>query len=184
MALRLQQGRREGSGGLAKHQRGAAGAYAFGRHRWRKQPDGRMRRERVPCEQWHALLWDAHPGYISWKEHEDIEHRLRAGAKAIGFERRHGPPREGPAQLQGRVVCGLCGSRMQIRYRCRRSGQLIPDYVCPGRGRGYAEPLCQSILGTEIDAAVGQLLVDAVTPMALEMALAVQQEIQARIDGA
>jgi hypothetical protein len=56
--------------------------------------------------------------------------------------------------------------------------------VCPGRGRGYAEPLCQSILGTEIDAAVGQLLVEAVTPMALELALAVQQEIQSRLDEA
>src|SRR5204863_2030518 len=84
----------------------------------------------------------------------------------------------------GRVVCGLCGSRMQIRYRPRRGGQLVPDYVCPGRGRGYAEPLCQSIMGTAIDAAVGTLLVEAVTPMALELALAVQQEIQSRLDEA
>jgi DNA invertase Pin-like site-specific DNA recombinase len=161
-----------------------AGAYAFGRHRWRKQPDGRIRRERLPREQWLALLRDTHPGYISWEEHEDIERRLQAGAKAMGVERGHGPPREGPALLQGRVVCGLCGSRMQIRYRSRRGGQLIPDYVCPGRGRAYAEPLCQSILGTGIDAAVGQLLVDAVTPLALEVALAVQDEIQARLDDA
>ena len=161
-----------------------AGAYAFGRHRWRKHPNGRTRRERVPREQWHALLRDAHPGYISWEEHERIEHQLQAGTKALGWERRQGPPREGPALLQGRVVCGLCGSRMQIRYRPRRGGQLVPDYVCPGRGRGYAEPLCQSILGTEIDAAVGQLLVDAVTPKALELALAVQHEIQTRLDEA
>ena len=138
----------------------------------------------MPREQWHALLRDAHPAYISWEEHERIEHQLPAGTKALGWERRQGPPREGPALLQGRVVCGLCGSRMQIRYRPRRGGQLVPDYVCPGRGRGYAEPLCQSILGTEIDAAVGQLLVEAVTPMALEMALAVQQEIQSRLDEA
>ena len=161
-----------------------AGAYTYGRHRWRKQPDGRTRRERVPREQWHVLLRDAHPGYISWAEHERIEDQLHAGMKALGWERRQGPPREGPALLQGRVVCGLCGSRMQIRYRPRRGGQLVPDYVCPGRGRGYAEPLCQSILGTEIDAAVGQLLVEAVTPMALELALAVQQEIQSRLDEA
>ena len=130
------------------------------------------------------LLRDAHPGYISWAEHERIEDQLHAGMKALGWERRQGPPREGPALLQGRVVCGLCGSRMQIRYRPRRGGQLVPDYVCPGRGRGYAEPLCQSILGTEIDAAVGQLLVEAVTPMALELALAVQQEIQSRLNEA
>ena len=138
----------------------------------------------MPREQWHVLLRDAHPGYISWEEYERIEHQLHAGTKALGWERRQGPPREGPALLQGRVVCGLCGSRMQIRYRSRRDGQLVPDYVCPGRGRGYAEPLCQSILGTEIDAAVGPLLVEAVTPMALELALAVQQEIQARLDEA
>ena len=73
---------------------------------------------------------------------------------------------------------------MQIRYRSRRGGPLIPDYVCPGRGRAYAEPLCKSILGTEIDAAIGALLVEAVTPMALEMALAVQHEIQSRLDDA
>ena len=69
-----------------------AGAYTYGRHRWRKQPDGRTRRERVPREQWHALLRDAHPGYISWEEHERIEHQLHAGAKALGWERRQGPP--------------------------------------------------------------------------------------------
>jgi len=161
-----------------------AGAYAFGRHRWRKQPDGRMRRQRLPRAEWHALLRDAHPAYISWDEHERIEQRLQAAAKAIGFERSQGPPREGPALLQGRVACGLCGSRMQIRYNTLRSGQLVPNYVCPGRGRGYAEPLCQSIRGTEIDAAVEKLVVEAVTPLALEVALAVQQEMLSRVDEA
>jgi hypothetical protein len=141
-----------------------AGAYAFGRHRWRKQPDGRVRRERVPREQWLALLRDAHPGYISWEAHEDIERRLQAGAKAMGVERGQGPPREGPALLQGRVVCGLCGSRMPIRYRARRGGPRLPAYVGPGRGRAYAEPVCQSVLGAEIAAAVGPLLVDTVHP--------------------
>jgi hypothetical protein len=56
--------------------------------------------------------------------------------------------------------------------------------VCIGRGRLFGDPLCQSILGTEIDAAVGALLVEAVTPMALELAVAVQQEIQSRLDDA
>jgi hypothetical protein len=109
---------------------------------------------------------------------------LQAGAKAMGVERGQGPPREGPTLLQGRVVCGVCGSPMPIRYRARRGGQLLPDYVCPGRGHAYAEPVCQSVLGAEIDAAVGQLLVDTVTPVALEMALAVLDEIQARLDDA
>ena len=167
----------------ALHNPWYAGAYAFGRGRWRKQLDGKIRHERLPRTEWHALLRDAHPGYISWEEYERIEQRLHAAAKAIGFEHR-GTPREGPALLQGHVVCGLCGSRMNIHYNTRRGGQLIPNYVCSGRGRLFGDPLCQSILGTEIDAAVGALLVEAVTPMALELALAVQQEIQSRLDEA
>jgi hypothetical protein len=93
-------------------------------------------------------------------------------------------PREGPALLQGRVVCGLCGSRMHVQYNVRRGGELVTQYVCWGRGRGYADPMCQSILGTGIDAAVGALLVATVTPVALELTLAVQQEIRARLDEA
>jgi len=72
---------------------------------------------------------------------------------------------------------------MHVRYGNRR-GQRVPNYVCVGRGHLFGDPLCQSIVGTQIDAAVGNLLVEAVTPMALEMTLAVQQEVQRRVDEA
>ena len=160
-----------------------AGAYAYGRGRWRKQLDGRMHHERLPQGEWLALIRDTHPGYISWEEHERIEQRLHAQAM-VGAQRWRKPPREGPALLQGRAVCGLCGSRMHTHYTVRRSGQLIPDYVCTGRGQLFGDPLCQSIIGTEIDAAVSKLVVEAVTPMALGLALAVQQEVQSRLDEA
>jgi DNA invertase Pin-like site-specific DNA recombinase len=173
-----------GRASSALHNPWYAGAYAYGRGRWRKQPDGRIRHERLPQAEWHVLIRDAHPGYISWQEYERIEQRLRAAAQALGYERRGEPPREGPALLQGRVVCGLCGSRMHVHYNTRRSGELITNYVCQGRGRLFGDPLCQSVLGTQIDAAVSELLVEAVTPMALELALAVQQEISTRIDEA
>jgi DNA invertase Pin-like site-specific DNA recombinase len=164
----------------ALHNPWYAGAYAFGRGRWRTQPDGRTRRVRLPRNEWLVLLRDAHPGYVSWAEYESIERRLAAAAKGLGTEHLSAP-REGPALLQGRVVCGLCGSRMHIHYHAR-GGQPVPNYVCWGRGRGYADAMCQSILGSGIDAAIGTLLVEAVTPMALELALAVQQEIRARLD--
>jgi DNA invertase Pin-like site-specific DNA recombinase len=168
----------------ALHNPWYAGAYAFGRGRWRKQPDGKIRHERLPLRQWHALIRDAHPGYISWEEYERIETRLCDSAKAVGLERSHGPAREGPALLQGRVVCGLCGCRMHVRYHTRRNGVLVPNYVCGGSGRLFGDPLCQSIVGTAIDTAVGKLLVEAVTPMALELSLAVQEEISARLEEA
>ena len=166
----------------ALHNPWYAGVYAYGRARWRKQPGGRRRREPLPPGEWHAFIRDAHPGYISWEEHERVEARLQISAKARGW-RRLVPPREGPALLQGRAVCGLCGSRMHINYHVRRGVQL-PTYVCVGRGRLFGAPTCQSIIGTQIDAAVGKLLVEAVTPMALELALAVQQEVQSRLDEA
>ena len=168
----------------ALHNPWYAGAYAFGRGRWRRQPGGRMRHERLPPGEWHALIRDAHPGYISWEEHQRIEQRLQTSAKSLGWQRHQSPPREGPALLQGRALCGLCGSRMHVHYNVRRGGQLITNYVCFGRGRLFGDASCQNVLGTEVDAAVGKLLVEAVTPMALELALAVQQEIQSRLDEA
>ena len=166
----------------ALHNPWYAGAYVYGRTRWRRGPDGRTRPEQRPKEEWHAFIKNAHPGYISWEEHERIEQQLRQSAETLGWQRQSTPAREGPALLQGRVVCGLCGSRMHVHYNVRRGGELVPNYVCFGRGREFRDPACQSILGTEIDTAVGALLVEAVTPMALELALAVQQEITTRLD--
>jgi DNA invertase Pin-like site-specific DNA recombinase len=166
----------------ALHSPWYAGAYVYGRSRWRQGPDGRARYEQRPKEEWHVLIKDAHPGYISWEEHERIGQQLEQSAKTLGWQRQSSPAREGPALLQGRVVCGLCGSRMHVHYNARRGGKLVPNYVCVGRGREFGDPTCQSIVGTDIDTAVGDLLVEAVTPMALELALAVQQEITARLE--
>jgi DNA invertase Pin-like site-specific DNA recombinase len=165
----------------AMHSPWYAGAYAFGRCRFRKHADGRSRYERLPREQWQVLIRNAHPGYISWEEYERNERLLQQSAQAFSFQRNAGPTREGPALLQGNIVCGLCGSRMNVHYNVRKNG-MIPNYVCVGRGRLFGDPLCQSILGSGIDDAMAQLLVDTVTPVALDLALAVQQEIASRLD--
>jgi len=68
-----------------------------------------------------ALFPDAHPGYISWSGYEENLHRLRENSHTHGPERRKNPPREGPALLQGLVVCGFCGQRMTVRYHAARS---------------------------------------------------------------
>jgi len=173
-----------GRASIALHNPWYAGAYAYGRGRWRKRPDGRVRHERLPQEQWHVLIRDAHPAYVSWQEYERNQQQLLAAACSIAFERRRGAPREGPALLQGHAVCGVCGSRMHVHYNSRRRGAPIPNYVCFGRGKLFGDPACQSILGGALDAAIGTLLVETVTPMALELACAVQQEIAARLEEA
>jgi DNA invertase Pin-like site-specific DNA recombinase len=156
-----------------------AGAYAFGRRRSRKQSGGRQHTTRLPREQWEVLLLDAHPGYISWQEHERIEEQLRASARAYKIRERTAPPREGPALLQGMALCGRCGGRMSVRYH-RRGDKLVPDYICQVRTKQYQKPACQVIPGRDIDAAVGQLLIDAMSPVAVELTLAVQAELDAR----
>jgi len=154
-----------------------AGAFCYGRSRQRKHGDGRYRR--LPREEWIAFIPDAHPGYITWEEHERNVAQLRENSAAHGEERRHGPPREGPALLQGLVICGVCGSRMTVRYH-RRKSQLLPDYVCQKEGIERAERPCQVLPGAEIDRAVGALVVETLTPMTLELTLAVQRELEAQ----
>ena len=157
-----------------------AGAFVYGRHRIRIKPDGSATCTKLPREQW-MLLKDVHPGYISWEQYEENVHRLRENAHANGGDRRKSPAREGPALLQGLVLCGRCGSRMTVRYHTRQT-KLIPEYVCQSDGADHIIVVCQRVLGEGVDQAVGQLLMDAVTPLALEVTLTVQQEIEARLD--
>lgn len=161
-----------------------AGAYVYGRSRHRKHPDGRIRLQSLPQDQWQVLIRDAHSGYISWQQFEHNQQQLQAAAQASHLVRRGLPPREGPALLQGRAVCGLCGSRMHVHYQSRKDNPRVPHYVCSGRGRLFGDPQCQSIIGTDIDVAISSLVVEAVTPMALQLALDVQHEIQTRLDEA
>jgi hypothetical protein len=72
---------------------------------------------------------------------------------------------------------------MTVQYH-RRGATLIPTYYCHRLGQRLAEATCQSVDGAAIDAAIGQLLVATVTPLAIEVALAVQQEIQTRLEEA
>ena len=160
-----------------------AGAFFFGRSRQRRHGDRSGTFERLPREAWTALMPNAHAGYITWDEFEENQRRLRENAQALGSDRKKSPPREGPALLQGLVVCGVCGERMTVRYNLR-DGKLLPTYACQRRGIEKGEPACQVIPGQHIDTAVGRLLLDAVTPMALEVTLTVQRELESRANEA
>jgi len=157
-----------------------AGAFCFGRTHTRKRVDGTVEVKPLPREEWTALLLDAHPGYITWEQFEANRRQLRENAQAHGSERRKSPPREGPALIQGLVVCGLCGNRITVRYHTRK-GEQWPEYVCQRKAIDTATRKCQQIPGAGIDRAIGELLVEAVTPVTLEVALKVQAELDVRI---
>jgi len=156
-----------------------AGAFAYGRRRERLAGNGKKSYQLVPREQWIALIPDAHPGYISWDQYETNQRLLLGNATAHGPDRTAGPAREGTAPLQGLAICGRCGRRMTVRYHTRR-GVEVPDYQCMNRCIQDSAQRCQTIPGGTVDAAVGSLLLDTLTPHTLEVALTVQAELDTR----
>ena len=161
-----------------------AGAFAYGRTRSRRRPGGGVESRSVPREDWTVLLPDAHPGYITWERFEQNERQLRDNdsARARGGARRP-PPREGPALLQGLAICGVCGRSMAVRYHKQKKG-LHPYYLCNHEGSQTASRWCQNIPGAAIDRKVGELLVGLMTPLTLDVALQVQDELDARAEEA
>ena len=85
--------------------------------------------------------------------------------------------------MQGRAVCGRCGRHLRTRYAARRGG-LETWYICDRASGSRGEPNCQSIAGRPIDEAVGTLITEKMTPAAIELALEIRREIEARYEEA
>ncbi|MFX1716103.1 recombinase family protein [Paraburkholderia sp. A1RO-5L] len=161
-----------------------AGAFVYGRTRTGRKADLTSTQLRVAQSDWQVLIRDAHVGYIDWDEFERNQVTLRQSANGFGSELVRGTfPREGDGLLQGRVICGRCGNRMRVRYQ-RVSGRLEPYYVCHDVAAHDAGKPCQSVRGRAIDDVIGLLLMETVGPAAIEVALAVEDEIAGRIEQA
>ena len=83
-----------------------AGMYFYGRTRQRKGVPGGT----LPPEQWKVRLPGAHPGYITWEQYESNRRLLGANDRGARCLTARTPPREGPALLQGMLMCGRCGA--------------------------------------------------------------------------
>jgi len=161
-----------------------AGAFSYGRRRRRHMTNGKFSyKSNLPRAEWVVLLKDAHEGYISWGQYDANLATLRQNSAAYNHDKRRCPPREGPALLQGLAICGLCGKRMTIRYHTRR-GRLAPDYICQRDGIEQGKGVCQAVPGQALDDAIGSLLVESMTPFALEVALKIQAEVETRTEEA
>lgn len=160
-----------------------AGAFAFGRTLQRHRSEGKKLTVKRSREEWLALKVGVHQGYLSWEQYEENLRQLGENGRAVAGEHRRYPPREGPALLQGLALCGVCGAGMTVRYH-RQGERLVPHYVCHGRGNKEGERKCQSVPGAGIDDAIGPLVFEALSPIALEVSLAVQQEVEGRLQEA
>jgi DNA invertase Pin-like site-specific DNA recombinase len=159
-----------------------AGAFCFGRTQTRKHPDGSVHTQVLPQEQWLFLIREVHPGYISWEEYEANLAQLRENRQAHGEDRRHGPPREGPALLQGLLICGRCGNRMTVGYHEVKKGKrLYPEYRCQKEHIEEGDDTCcQRLLGAGLDTVIADLLLAQLTPLAIETSMAIHEELHAQ----
>src|SRR5258707_3234630 len=156
-----------------------AGAFAYGRTRTRHRPDGGTSVVKVARADWQFVMPGTHQGYIDWDCFETNQRRLADNARAFAGERLSGPAREGPALLQGRVLCGLCGERMSVRYS-QEHGRIVPTYLCQANATRRAGWTCQSVPGKLADAAVAALMIELLTPMTLAGTFEVQRDLAAR----
>jgi DNA invertase Pin-like site-specific DNA recombinase len=154
-----------------------AGAYVFGRYRSRRvvTPDGTVRTTTVelPRAEWPVVIYDHHPGYLSWDDFLANQTRLKANTTNQGAR----PPREGQALCQGILHCGGCGRPMSTRYH--RDGRAA--YECAAsRADRTATPGCRSVAAATLDEAVSERLLAALNPEEVALALAAATEVADR----
>jgi hypothetical protein len=137
----------------------------------------------VPRDEWLVVRYDSHDGSSTWQEYERNQEQLAMNSQAYA-PKRLAPPREGPALLQGLILCGRCGERMPVRYHQRGGRRIVPDYVCQRAGIAHAQPPWQRIPGAALDRAVADLLLKTVTPEAMALIAAMQEEVVQRAEDA
>jgi len=153
-----------------------AGVYAYGKRQVdpRKIRPGRASTGRVTIEQgrWHAFIEESFPAYISLQQYEQNVERLAAN-RARAEER--GAVRHGPSLLQGLLICGKCGHRMQVRYG---GPKKLHTYTCSRMATDYAERFCHYLPGAPLDEFVGQWVLKALQPVALELSLEASEYLE------
>lgn len=158
-----------------------AGTYVFGRYqssrRIGQSGDIQTQTRLAPEAEWRVVIPDHHPGYIT--RDQFLANRQRLAANRTNGEALAGPAREGLCLLQGQLVCGTCGRRLGVRYT--GNGGLYPVYQCNWKHReGLARRSCLTVPAPPLDSAISARVVDAVTPLTIELAVAALSNLEER----
>lgn len=126
-----------------------------------------------------GVVRDAPVGYMTWETDEAHVAQLAVNSQAYTPQRLH-PPRERPALLQGLVLGGRCWERMTVRYHQGGGQRIVPDSRCQRTAIPRGAPLRQRVPGRDLDTAVGNVLVEVVTPETIAVTLTVQDGLGSR----
>ena len=158
-----------------------AGAYVFGKTRYERYlgEDGamRVRRRKLPQDQWEVLIKDHHQGYLDWDTYQANQKAIATNTRPRAHEPGTGAVREGCAWLQGLATCGICGRKLAVFYE--GPAKATPGYYCTAgglvNGRGVFH---MRIGGLAIGQAVADTVLATLTPVALQAALAAAQQLE------
>ena len=123
---------------------------------------------------WEVCLQDAHPGYVTWEDFMANQGRLADNVNRYDAGH-HGVPRKGSALLQGIASCGRCGRRMSLRYTGPNAD--YPVYCCRVDRDQAGGPLCQEVRALPVDSFAERVLLEALAPDRVGIAIAALAEI-------
>lgn len=165
-----------------------AGAYVYGRTRMDRYVGAggqlRVRRRKLPQDQWEVVITDHHRGFIDWDTYQANQSRIDRNIRPERSRPGTGAVREGAALLQGLATCGECGRKLAVFYR--GPAKSVPNYYCHGsaelvHGKGSRH---MNVGGQAIDAVVAETFLAALSPAAVQACLAATAQLEAGYDAA
>jgi DNA invertase Pin-like site-specific DNA recombinase len=154
-----------------------AGTYVYGQFAYdafaRSPTTGKAKTRLQPLEKWPVCQHEAFPADISWEQF--VANQSLRRAKWYRADSR-GAPRKGAALLQGIGFCGRGGRKMGMQHYATRE-KRAPAYTCSQAYHNEGGPACQCLSATGVDEAVTALLLRAVTPAKVDLAVRAWQAL-------
>ena len=159
-----------------------AGTFAYGKTRRRKTLDGSTRES---CRKRNGTPFSRAPIPVTSRGKKYQENQR-------GFGKTHTRLAQSAARAhhEKALRCSGLGSLWRLRWAHERrlSRPSFPprplgaSLLLQGRSIDSPQPVCQWVPGVPVDQAVGDLLLDIMTPATIDITLAVQEELQARLE--
>ena len=156
------------------------GAYAYGKTEQvpRYTPgESRPGCRRKPRASWLALMPNAHDGYVSWGQFEQIQTAI---SENLSRREQSGAVQRGHALMAGLLRCRRCGHKLTVRYTGRYHD--VRRYACRRGWLDTGAPRCIAFGGVPVDHAIADEMLRVVQPAAIEAAVVASDEEARRHD--
>lgn len=154
-----------------------AGSYAYGRTVSEvKIIDGQkkiIKGKRLERKDWKNLILSHHEGFITWDEYEKNQQIILHNTNMKG-SMVQGSIKKGFALLTGMIRCGHCGRKMTVHYNDSKAIR----YHCMGAMINHGTGSCISFGGLRVEQAIEKIILEVVSPLAVEAAVRVGSKLQ------